>query len=183
MLSVIAVLVLPDMARDRAHERERQRRAEIAHHVAFLASVDRTQTPQHGRGDPDPGPSAPDQTRSAARAAQVSAARSGIGSDAANASDKPIRDVACEPFPRDADTVNPVDDLTRAAAAYDCIAVTARFGSSATGRGLLGIPFRLIVNFRNGTFAWCQIVPLGDRDRLTHPLPAACRLPPSALTR
>jgi len=55
--------------------------------------------------------------------------------------------------------------------------VTAAFGSGATGRGLIGIPFRLVVRCSEGTFAYCRIVPLGDRDRLAHPLPSARRDP------
>jgi hypothetical protein len=174
-LALVAVLVVPDMARDRAAARERERRAESAHHTAFLTSVDRTQTPHHGRGERDPGAGTPDATRIERRAALVSAASSTIRSHAAATTDKPIRDIACEPAPRTLDAVAPSDDLSRAAAGYDCTAVTATFGSSETGRGLIGIPFRLVVRFSEGTFAWCQIVPLGDRDRLTHPLPPACR--------
>jgi len=173
--TLIAVLVVPGMARDRAAAQERERRAQIAHHSAFLASVDRAQTARYGRGKRDPGAGALDATRMARRAALVSAAGSTIRSDAATATDKPIRNVVCEPFPRTLDTVAPSDDLSRTTAGYDCTAVTASINSSATGSGLIGIPFRLVVRFSTGTFAWCQIVPLGDRDRLSHPLPSACR--------
>jgi hypothetical protein len=60
---------------------------------------------------------------------------------------------------------------------YDCVAVTARFGraSDPGGRGIIGISFRLVVDFARGRFAWCRIVPLADPDRVTHPLPGACR--------
>jgi hypothetical protein len=174
-VALVAVLVVPDMARDRAAARERERRAEISHHTAFLASVDRTQTPHHGRGGRDPGASALDATRIQRRAGLVSTAESTIRSDAAFSTDKPIRDVVCEPFPRTLDAVEPSGDLTRATAGYDCTAVTAAFSSKATGSGVIGVPLRLVVRFAQGTFAWCQIVPLGDRDRLSHPLPPACR--------
>jgi len=49
--------------------------------------------------------------------------------------------------------------------------VTARFDT-----GAIGVPFRLVARFRHGRYAFCEIVPLGDRDRLSHPLPDACRL-------
>ena len=63
------------------------------------------------------------------------------------------------------------DRLARPAAAYDCLAVQSRFDT-----GAIGTPFRLVVHFDTGRFAWCEIIPLGDRDRLSHPLPDACRL-------
>jgi hypothetical protein len=176
-LTLVAVLVGPDTMRDRAAARERERQGEVVRHAAFLTSVDRTQAPHHGRGQLDPGPTARAATRTGRRAALVSAAGSAIHNDAASATDKPIRNVACEPFPSRLDAAAPVDDLTRSAAAYDCTAVTAAFGSSSTGRGLIGIPFRLVVHFTQGTFAFCQIVPLDDGDRLSHPLPPACRQP------
>jgi hypothetical protein len=133
-------------------------RAAAERHAAFLASVDRRQAPRRGRGPADP-QSVP------ARRALLNAARADISADAGD------RDVDCEPFPRTLDTTPPVADLARAAAAFDCLAVKSRFGT-----GAIGTPFRLVVHFDSGRYAWCEIVPLGDRDRLSHPLPAACRL-------
>ena len=74
--------------------------------------------------------------------------------------------------------MHPTADLARAAATFDCVAVTSRFGGEdqAGGRGIIGMPFRLLLDFRRGRYAFCRIVPLGDKDRLTHPLPRACRL-------
>lgn len=170
-LGTAAALVLPRVAADRREARERAARAEAARHAAFLASVDREQRPHEERGRADPGAGAPAARRIAARGALLASAEDGIERDARHRTSKPIRGVECEPFPRTLGATAPVADLARAAAAYDCVAVTARFEG-----GIIGITFRLVVDFERGRLAWCRVVPLGDRDRLTHPLPDACRL-------
>ncbi|MEX2196936.1 MAG: hypothetical protein WD844_16805 [Thermoleophilaceae bacterium] len=179
-LGTAAALVLPRVAEDREQARERDQRAEARRHAAFLASVDREQAPRRGRGQRDPGAGTPAARRTGARNALVASAASGIEVDARRRSAKPVRGVDCEPFPRVAGDAAPAADLSRPAAAYDCVAVTSRFGGGSGGgaAGVLGIPFRLVADFGRGRFAWCRIVPLGDRDRLSHPLPADCRLRP-----
>jgi hypothetical protein len=173
-----ALVVLPRAGEQRDAARQRALRAEAERHAAFLESVDREQHPRHGRGRRDPGSEAERDTRIAARTALLDSARSRIQLDAASRTGKRIGGVACEPFPRRVNPGQPIADLGRRAAAYDCTAVTARFGGSSTpgGEGIIGIPFRLAIHFGAGTFAWCRIVPLADRDRLAHPLPAACRV-------
>jgi len=179
-LAAAAVFVLPGVADDREAARLAQQRAEAERRADFLASVDREQRPRRGRGRPDPGRGAPAARRTAARGALMTAAESGIALDARGRSDKPVRGVDCEPFPRSPGRPRPVADLARPAAAFDCVAVTSRFGSRSApgGRGVIGMPFRLVVHFDRGRFAWCRIVPLSDRDRLSRLLPSACRLRP-----
>jgi hypothetical protein len=171
VLGAAAALVLPGVAADRRDARERAERARAERHAAFLASVEREQRPGVRHGRPDPGPPVPAARRTAARRALLAQAAAGIRSDALRRTPKRIGGVECEPFPRRLGQAAPVADLARPAAAYDCVAVTARFD-----RGIIGMNFRLVVNFRRGSIAWCRIIPLGDRDRLTHPLPSACRL-------
>jgi hypothetical protein len=179
VLGAAAAFVLPRVAHERAAARERDARAAAGRHGAFLASVDREQRPRTGHARADPGPGASATRRTADRAALVAAARSGIGADAGSRTTKAIRGVECERFPRTLAGADPAADVARSAGAYDCIAVTARFGraSDPGGRGVIGMAFRLVVDFERGRFAWCRIVPLADRDRVTHPLPPACRLP------
>jgi hypothetical protein len=174
--AVAAVVVLVDG--DDGARRERERRAEARRHAAFLATVDREQRPIRGRGRADPGAGAPAARRTAARNALLASAQSGLAADARRRTGERIDGVDCEPFPRTVGRTVPAADLSIAAAAYSCVAVTARFGrrSQPGGRGVIGIPFRLVVRFDRGRYAWCRIVPLGDRDRLAHPLPRACRL-------
>jgi hypothetical protein len=178
VLGTAAAIVIPRVVEEREAASRRSQRAEAERHAAFLASVDREQRPRRGRGRAEPGAGAPAARRSRARTALLSAAESGIAHDARGRTRKRIRGVDCEPFPRSLGRVAPATELSRPAAAYQCVAVTSRFGrrSLPGGRGIIGIPFRLIVHFDTGRFAWCRIVPLSDRDRLAHPLPPACRL-------
>jgi hypothetical protein len=156
--AVVAVVVLLNTESDRTAAERRAARAAVERHTEFLASVDRRQAAHHGRG-----PAGADRVRTrrdllGAAHADISAVTDG-------------RDVDCEPFPKTLEATPPVEDLARAAAAYDCLAVESRFDTGAIGK-----PFRLVVHFDSGRYAFCEIVPLGDRDRLSHPLPGACRL-------
>jgi len=144
-----AALVLPGVASDRRDAREREERAAAHQHAAFLASVDREQRPRTGHG----------------RMAEASTA---IERDARSRTSKAAHGVECEPFPR---TLTPPDP-SLPAASFDCVAVTARL----PGGGVIGMSFRLVVHRDRARYAFCRIIPLGDRDRLEHPLPAACRL-------
>ena len=156
--AAVAVVVLLNTESDRDAAEQRAARAAVQRHAEFLADVERRQAPQHGRGQGD---AASVRTRRAL----LAAAQTDISAGADD------RDVDCEPFPKTLDTTPPAADLARAAAAYDCVAIKSRFGT-----GAIGTPFRLVVHFDSGRYAWCEIVPLGDRDRLSHPLPDACRL-------
>jgi hypothetical protein len=156
--AVVAVVVLLNTESGRDAAQRRAAREAAARHAAFLDSLDERQAPRRGRG-----PAKPEDI--AARRALLAAAQADI-SAAVN-----DRDVECDPFPRTLDTTPPAEDLARAAATYDCLAVKSRFDT-----GTIGKPFRLAVHFDTGRYAFCEIVPLGDRDRLSHPLPDACRL-------
>ena len=177
VLGVAAALLLPRLADEREAQREREQRAEQRRHAEFLATVDREQRPREGRGRADP-ETAAQGARVAARRELLATAERGVGRDASGRTDKDIRGVDCSPFPRRLDAAHPTADLAREAATFDCVAVTARFGSEeqAGGRGIIGMPFRLLLDFRRGRYAFCRIIPLGDQDRLSHPLPRACRL-------
>ena len=178
VLGTAAAIVIPRVDDERQAASWRSQRAEAERHAAFLTTVDREQRAHRGRGRRDPGVGAAVARRTEVRTALVSWAESGIADDARGRTRKRIRGVDCEPFPRSSGQVEPAKELSRPAAAYQCVAVTSRFGgrSLAGGRGIIGIPFRLNVRFDTGRFAWCRIAPLSDRDRLTHPLPPACRL-------
>ena len=66
-------------------------------------------------------------------------------------------------------------DLGRRAAAYQCVAVTSRFGQGTGQEGVIGIPFRLVADFARGRYAFCRVVPaVGPRPPHA---PAPGRLP------
>jgi hypothetical protein len=178
LLGTAAAIAVPRIADDREADRRAEARAEAQRRAEFLAYVDREQAPRRGRAEPDPRRD-PAAAREVTRRALVAAAAAAIARDARRRTDEEVEPRAeCEPFPRTLDADDPAAQLSRPAAAYNCVAVTARFGGEdqAGGRGIIGIQFRLVVDFRRGSFAWCRIIPLGDRDRLSHPLPDACRL-------
>jgi hypothetical protein len=92
----------------------------------------------------------------------LAAAATAVERDASTRTPKPVSGVECDPFPRSLDPA-------RRTGAFDCIAVTSRL----PGGGVIGMNFRVVVEA--GRFAFCRTIPLGDRDRLSHPLPDACR--------
>ena len=178
VVGAAAALFLPGVVENRQAADRREQRAAAERYAATLASADREQRPRRGRGRADPGGGATPGQRVTERSHLLVSAEASIARDARARTGRRIRGVDCEPFPRTLDATAPVADLSRRAAAYNCVAVTARFdqGSPEAGRGIIGIPFRLVARFASGTYAWCRIVPLADRDRLSHPLPRACRL-------
>jgi hypothetical protein len=175
VLGAAAALVVPRVADDREEAAERARAAAERRHAQTLARAEREQRPRTGRGTADPGVGTPAARRTRARQALLSTAHEALRTDAATRDAGRIRGLDCEPFPRGSAPRPPVGDLGVARAVYQCVAVTSRFGEGGGQKGVIGIPFRLAADFRRGTYAFCRVVPLSDRDRLTRPLPAACR--------
>jgi hypothetical protein len=171
----VAVLLLPSIAerRDRADDRARQ--AAQRRHAEAIVIADREQRPRTGRGPVDPGAGAPAARRLRARTGLLAVAQDALQTDAQRRDAGAVHGLDCEPFPRGSAPRPPVEDLRRKAAVYQCVAVTSRFGAGTRQRGVIGIPFRLLTDFARGRYAFCRVVPLSDRDRLTHPLPAACK--------
>ena len=155
VVGAAAALFLPGIVQDRQAAEGRERRAAAERYAATLASAEREQRPQRGRARADPGEGATPARRMTARSELLVSAETGIARDAAARTGRRIRGVDCEPFPRTLDDAAPVADLSRRAAAYDCVAVTARFdrGSPEAGKGIIGIPFRLVARFASGKLA------------------------------
>jgi len=170
-----AVLLLPGIAERRHRAGDRAREAAQRRHAEALATADREQRPRSGRGPADPGAEAPAVRRLRARAGLLAVAQGALRADALTRDAGAVHGLDCEPFPRGSAPRPPVEDLRRKAAVFQCVAVTSRFGAGTGQRGVIGIPFRLVTDFAGGRYAFCRVVPLSDRDRLTHPLPAACK--------
>jgi hypothetical protein len=180
LLGTAAAIAIPRIEDRREADRQREEASEARRHEAFLAHVRREQAPRHGSGEADPGATDARARRLQARRSLLASAATAIAGDARRGTDKDVERAAeCEPFPRSLSGLDPAAELDRPAATYDCVAVTARFGRADQpgGRGIIGTQYRLVVHFRRGRFAWCRVIPLGDRDRLSNPLPDACRLP------
>ncbi len=176
VLLVAAALLVPGILDDRERASERAREAALRRHAQVLATAGREQRPRTGRGPADPGTGAAVAERAQARTDLLARAGDALKADATRRDAGRVRGLDCEPFPRGSAPRPPVGDLRRRAAAYQCVAVTSRFGEGTSQEGVIGIPFRLVADFARGRYAFCRVVPLSDRDRLTHPLPAACRL-------
>ncbi len=85
---------------------------------------------------------------------------------AAGEFDGPIRDVACEEYPRTVSGRGADQDLSKPAGNYSCIAVTARFSGSQGGdqeayaqseAGVIGHPYRVRIDFESGRYALCRV--------------------------
>ena len=169
-----AALLVPGILDDRERAGDRAREAAQRRHAQALEAADREQRPRTGRGAVDPGTGASDVRRLQARTALLAVAHRALRDNAAARGEGRIKGLDCEPFPRGSAPRPPLEDLAVERARYQCVAVTSRF-DAGDRRGVIGIPFRLVVDFAAGRYAFCRVVPLSDRDRLTHPLPAACR--------
>jgi hypothetical protein len=171
-LVILGIVFIPRYTAHEETKRERAAREAAERHAALLRSVEAEQRPRTAAGEPA-------GREVAARKRLLSAASAKIEADAKGRTEKHIRGMECEPFPRSFDRPDPVGDVKRRAAAYQCVAVTAEFnGAAAPGKGgIIGIPFRLVLHFDTGRFAWCRVVPLGAADRLKHQLPAECQAP------
>jgi hypothetical protein len=72
--------------------------------------------------------------------------------------EKPILHAECDPFPKTADRDDPADDPSARIGRYECVAVTAVIqGTENNVGGVIGYPFRALVHFRSGRYAWCKI--------------------------
>lgn len=174
-LVVAAVLLVPGIADDRKQADERAREAAQRRHAQALVTADREMRPRTGTGTADPGEGSAEADRARAREALLAEARDALQADAAIRGAGKVKGLDCEPFPRGSAPEPPVGDLAVERAVYQCVAVTSRFGEGTEEEGVIGIPFRLVADFARGSFAFCRVVPLSDKDRLSHPLPDACR--------
>ena len=170
-----AALLVPSILDERERADERAREAAQQRHAQALAAAEREQRPRTGSGAADPGAEASGTSRLRARTALLAIAQDTIRDDAAARGAGRVQGLDCEPFPRGSAPRPPAEDLSVRRALYQCVAVTSRFGEGSEQEGVIGIPYRLVADFAAGRYAFCRVVPLSDRDRLTHPLPRACR--------
>ena len=70
----------------------------------------------------------------------------------------PIIRARCSPFPASARPSPPEEDLGRAQGRYYCLAATRDFGATdGTEAGSLGHPYRALVDFEVGRYAFCKV--------------------------
>ena len=117
--------------------------------------------PIHGRGPVAGDPHARTALRD--RRALVAGLEAAVAADArkrAQRGEHDRRSASCFEFPKGVDDPPPADDLSRAVAIVECIAVTAEVApdSRTTTGSLIGEPYRARVSFRGGRYAFCKIV-------------------------
>jgi hypothetical protein len=157
-LAIVALVLLLgpgiDESKDRRAQAEREQRAQqTAERVAQLRAEQR---PRFERGTPA-------GRDLAARATLVASLPIAIQADArervaAGALDGPIRSVECEPYPRSVDGQGAHLDPSQPTGRYSCLAVTR--GVEATERNeasSIGHPYRVLVHFDTGRFAFCKV--------------------------
>jgi hypothetical protein len=166
----VAVIVLaPRIAetkRERAERESREQAAALAERRRRLVAEQR---PHRGRSEP-----------SASRAETLSDLKRAILADtrARVASGKlqgpPAKRVSCE---------RPAGgSAAKARVAYDCLAITSELPSiEGSPQGVLGHPFRAVVDYSTGRFTWCKVSGRPAEGSLTKEglevtLPRACSL-------
>jgi hypothetical protein len=69
-----------------------------------------------------------------------------------------VKSVDCERFPRGVNQPDPADDLSSRTGRYECLAVTAIAPRTEhNDSSNIGYPYRALVNFPSGRFAYCKI--------------------------
>ena len=177
----ITAAVAPAIDDSKAQRAATERREQAAQHAALIRRLNAQQRPRFGRSRSTDSPGSSAGRRLAARAGALTDLSAAILADARarvrrGELDGPIRRVACSPFPRSDVGARPEADLERARGRYGCIAVTADFGRTSEGiGGSLGHPYRAVLRFASGRYAYCKIWGRPDPTTLRKVLvPEAC---------
>jgi hypothetical protein len=158
-----AVLVVPQLRSERNdHEAQATRRAQAAQ-AGLLAKYAREARPISGAG-----PAAEGRQDAAALVARRRLVAGLEGAVLADARARATRGelhgryaaTTCYRFPKGLDDRPPADDLARRTAVLECIAVAAKVARDArtTTGSLIGQPYRALVDFTHGRYAFCKIV-------------------------
>jgi hypothetical protein len=149
-----------DTQRERSAAEDRRREALREQRIRELRAEQR---PVSGRTRSTAQAGAGPRVRLAARAAAMDDLTAAIAADArrrvrAGALAGPIRRVECEPFPRTVGGADPAEQLSRRSGRYACVAVTAEFERTEESvGGALGHPYRAMIDFESGRYAFCKI--------------------------
>jgi hypothetical protein len=77
---------------------------------------------------------------------------------AAGEIEQPVEGSVCERYPRSPTGEDPATDLSKPTGRYSCLAVTARVRADrAGGPGVIGYPYRALVDFPSGRFTYCKV--------------------------
>jgi hypothetical protein len=169
-------------------EGEKRAQADLARRkTAERRRIITEQRPRHGRATPPGGPLTPAAERRA-REDLLARVERDITADAQRRGargelDGRARRTDCLPSPSSVKRLGGERDLSLQVDAYDCVAVTRDIPANEveTG-GIVGYPFRAVVDFRRFSYAWCKTNPSPGEAAIPDPrevprLPAACSGP------
>jgi hypothetical protein len=186
-LALAAALAIPAIegSKEEAEERERRELAERKAAERRRLVVD--QRPVRGRAPRPKGPlGSSGELR--ARGALLRTVEGAITAEARRRAatgtlpGRPLR-TDCVPAPASVERKGADATLGRRRDAYDCVAVTRDIRPRSAGRpGVLGHPFRAVVDFERFTFVMCKTNPPPGEGAVPDPrdvvpLPPACRRP------
>jgi hypothetical protein len=145
-VTVTAIVVVPRIGETKRERADRERREAAAAMAERRQRLIEEQRPRRGRSQP-----------AASRPAVLSDLESAVLADARAraASGKlhgpPAKRVKCEPLARGS-------GAAAARVAYRCIAITSELPSiDGSPQGVLGHPFRAVVDYSSGRFTWCKV--------------------------
>jgi hypothetical protein len=157
------VALLPTINESRQERAASDQQQRDALRAARIRELQAEQRPHPGRTTSTARPGAAPRVRLAARAAAMDDLSAAIVADArarvsAGTLAGPILHVDCEPFPRSVDAVDPARRLSQRRGRYSCIAVTSEFERTRESiGGALGHPYRAMIDFESGRYAFCKI--------------------------
>ena len=155
-----AIVLLPgiqETKRETARREAAERRATQAQRIRALRAEQRVIKARATA--PPPPPHTARAVRIAARERLLTEIEARILADArARRLSGRLRRVSCNPFPRTVRGIDPRQDLRRRSGRYGCLVVTAEIPPSETNRaGIIGHPYRVLIDFRSGRYAYCKI--------------------------
>jgi hypothetical protein len=162
-VAAAAAVVVPQMRSQQHDQAARAVRQDAAALAALKARYAREARPIQGRG-----PAAAGRDGAAALSVRrdlVSGLQAAVLADARDRADRGelhahYRATTCSAYPKQVVERPPADDLTRATAVFECIAVSRTVAPDArtTSGSLIGQPYRARVDFTHGRYAFCKIV-------------------------
>jgi hypothetical protein len=157
------VALLPSINESRQQRAASEQRQREALRASRIRELQAEQRPRSGRSRSTAPAGAAPRVRLAARATAMDDLRAAIVADArarvrAGALAGPILRVECEPYPRSVGAVDPARRLSMRSGRYACIAVTSEFERTEESvGGALGHPYRAMIDFERGAYAFCKI--------------------------
>jgi hypothetical protein len=180
-LAAVGVALAPGIRESKKERASSEREARAEQREALIRRLERQQRPRFATSDSVAPAAAADAVRLRARAGLMDDLSGSILADArrrvrTGELDGPIRRIDCERYPRSVKTPGADEDLLQRTGRFFCIAVTADFKpDQASLGGAIGHPYRALVDFETGRYAYCKISgqPGPSRDQLVV-TPRAC---------